>query len=723
METKPYNLQAPESIAKEYGGNKQKIAQAVQMGIVNPTAALLAGMFIDRMRNAAPAEQAPTQTVAEEVFSPQPAPSMPTQGLAAMQQPQMPQGMPPQGMPPQGMPPQGMPPQGLAAMQQTQMPSMASGGEINYAEGDRVSGNPRFGSPTVFDSEIEYLKNQLRDTETENRRGLAERLKRITMSKETGDPAMFSDLPYDSSLIEFGERNRDLLGLKERARERVAEGTLSNDQFEAFGLEPAIGEVEYGARSRIRNLEEEIAEREAERQSAVSPGREITLLGQDEFVPDENGEVPGGLQSVIDFAPVPGEQNLGLQSEGNIGLQAPELQSEPGTLLDPQSYPGAPEPSRSEQTYADLQKMLTGVDKDSEMSAEAVQARADKEKREDTLTALAEFGFRMAASDSPYFLQAAGEAGAGTAPTFKDAISRSRDTVEDARKERALVDASARAERIDILKDSLDYLQGEDKLKAEKELKREEFALKERSKNKDIEIANIYASANAKESFAERQFKTTLEQVEKENPELTESQQRTKAIQILKGKTGGVTYEDFQPTYADSLERKVAHREATLNAITKGQMGDAIMDKYNNLADKPQDQAAFVLEQMRIRGPELMEYFDRMERKNQELMGITPPPSDNGGGKPSGKPGGKPGDNGARKKGKEGIAEAIKPDVKEGFEQGKFRGITNEAWGTLDQNKNEPSAVKEFAEKFGIEESEVLSALEAWQSAMDELPN
>ena len=120
METKPYSLQAPEAIAKEYGGNKQKIAQAVQMGIVNPTAALLAGMFIDRMRNAAPAEQAPTQTVAEEVFNPQPAPSMPAQGLPAMRQPQMPQGMPPQGMP-QGMPPQGMPPQGLAAMGQPQI--------------------------------------------------------------------------------------------------------------------------------------------------------------------------------------------------------------------------------------------------------------------------------------------------------------------------------------------------------------------------------------------------------------------------------------------------------------------------------------------------------------------------------------------------------------------------------------------------------------------------
>ena len=52
METKPYRIQSPEAIAKDYGGNKQQIAQAMQMGIVDPTAGVLAGMFIDRMRSA-----------------------------------------------------------------------------------------------------------------------------------------------------------------------------------------------------------------------------------------------------------------------------------------------------------------------------------------------------------------------------------------------------------------------------------------------------------------------------------------------------------------------------------------------------------------------------------------------------------------------------------------------------------------------------------------------
>lgn len=115
--TKPFTLQSPEQIAKEYGGNKQKIAEAMQMGIVDPTAGTIAGMFIDRMRAAAQAEQAPQQTVAQQVFAP---PAPPTGGI----------GMPaPQGAPPQGAPP--APPAGLggtpeAAQMQAPMPDMGA---------------------------------------------------------------------------------------------------------------------------------------------------------------------------------------------------------------------------------------------------------------------------------------------------------------------------------------------------------------------------------------------------------------------------------------------------------------------------------------------------------------------------------------------------------------------------------------------------------------------
>jgi hypothetical protein len=86
METKAYGIQSPESLAKEYGGNKQKIAKAVQLGILDPTAAVLAGMFIDRVRNAAQEEQGPQTTVAQQVLGgPPPAPPQgpPQAGLQA----------------------------------------------------------------------------------------------------------------------------------------------------------------------------------------------------------------------------------------------------------------------------------------------------------------------------------------------------------------------------------------------------------------------------------------------------------------------------------------------------------------------------------------------------------------------------------------------------------------------------------------------------------------
>jgi hypothetical protein len=78
----PYELQSPKDIAMEYGGNKQKIAQAAQIGLVDPTAAVLAGMFIDKMRTAQQEEMAPQTTVAQEVMA---APQM-AAGLGATPQ-------------------------------------------------------------------------------------------------------------------------------------------------------------------------------------------------------------------------------------------------------------------------------------------------------------------------------------------------------------------------------------------------------------------------------------------------------------------------------------------------------------------------------------------------------------------------------------------------------------------------------------------------------------
>lgn len=101
---KPMSLTSPESIAREYKGNKKAIANAARMGLVDPTAALMAGMFIDRMRSAASEEQKADTTIAQDVFgmpaAPQPQQTAPQpQQTAPRPQPQMPQMAQPQGIP------------------------------------------------------------------------------------------------------------------------------------------------------------------------------------------------------------------------------------------------------------------------------------------------------------------------------------------------------------------------------------------------------------------------------------------------------------------------------------------------------------------------------------------------------------------------------------------------------------------------------------------------
>lgn len=150
METKPYRIQSPEDIAKDYGGNKQKIAQAMQLGIVDPTAGVLAGMFIDKMRAGQMQEMVPQQTVAQQIMAPQPAaPQMPAGGLGATPQaaPQMAPQMPPQAAP--SMDPSAMgaaPPQGMAEGGLYEAPYMKGGGLSELPVPDTMFDEQRDGS-------------------------------------------------------------------------------------------------------------------------------------------------------------------------------------------------------------------------------------------------------------------------------------------------------------------------------------------------------------------------------------------------------------------------------------------------------------------------------------------------------------------------------------------------------------------------------------------------
>jgi hypothetical protein len=149
---KPFSIQAPEDVAKEYGGNKQRIAQAAQMGIVDPTAAVLAGMFIDRMRSAQVMEGGQQPTVAQQVLGGGGLPTPPTSPMApgmgapapqpapAMQAPMgAPMGAPPMQAP-MGAPPAPMPGMAMGGIASLPIPGAMFDEPDNGGYGDGYSG-------------------------------------------------------------------------------------------------------------------------------------------------------------------------------------------------------------------------------------------------------------------------------------------------------------------------------------------------------------------------------------------------------------------------------------------------------------------------------------------------------------------------------------------------------------------------------------------------------
>jgi hypothetical protein len=170
-----FDLLSAEKVANKYGGDKRKIGEAAQMGLINPTVAVMAGMFIDRMRSAAIAEQKPTTTVAQDVM----APATQMAGLGATPQAQTPPQMPGQA-PTQMAAASAMPTQtatlaegGLAALpvDEDMFPDeYAGGGIVAFETGGPTTPFGRFASEfgsnfrnkTAEELEILKLQDELR---------------------------------------------------------------------------------------------------------------------------------------------------------------------------------------------------------------------------------------------------------------------------------------------------------------------------------------------------------------------------------------------------------------------------------------------------------------------------------------------------------------------------------------------------------------------------------
>jgi hypothetical protein len=501
MQTKPYNLQAPEDIAKEYGGNKQKIAKAAQMGLLDPTAAVLAGMFIDRIRGAQAQEQVPQQTVAQQTFAP-------------MQGPQQALGATPQAPQMAAMQQQMAPRPGIAGVNQiptnpNMMPSAAGGGLVAFAAGDRVSGGMSEEDRARLEREnFKYLKNY-----NEN---VVPRLQAET-DRLLGD---LDTVPFSMSQDEFaGLVGLDLSGYLEDDGERTDVSQKAQQaEYDSF-LRMYEKQYRDGEISRDE-LERRAAQKLEEYPLAkIYPIRpEFTPERRDTVVPDPTARGIAGIPAPIIEAPkrpMPGAGMVGnypadvyeppvrpnLEPERRdlvVPTDRPEMSIEdilnnPPTLEPPTiNAPSvkaegpaavfeeivAPEDTTDAEMNA-LERRLGEADDRYNKFLEGEAEAADKAKSDALNTSLIEFGGRLAASKSPYFLQAVGEAATETVPSIREAAKDAIARTKDAEEKLALNEVAKRQEKINLLKIASEKATGERKLQLQARMANEEMGLKQ----------------------------------------------------------------------------------------------------------------------------------------------------------------------------------------------------------------------------------------------------
>ena len=389
---KPFSIQSPEDIAKEYAGNKQKIAQAMQMGIVDPTAGVLAGMFIDRMRSAQMQEGMPQATVAQQVMGG--APPVPVNPLPAGGLGNLPQGAPPMA-PPMGMAP---PMPAMPAPQDAPM-GMADGGLASLPVPDAM-----FDEPTNGGFDDGYAGGGIVAFSDGGNIDL-ERLRQAILMQESGG--------------DYGVMNRE------------GSGAMGAYQFmpdTARALAERAG-LEYrpdlmsgkGGRSKEGIAYQERLMDEQMKDIVAFSGGDVSRAGIFHFAgPNEKGYGPKTRQY--------GQDILRRYSGSKDSGELPE-----------RDFGTAEGRNRSvEDIYDALQSRFGRSDEEKSIDAR-VLARAEemaspefyeKQRKASMWETLAEIGFNMASSQSPFLLQAVGEAAAAAMPGAKVA-RKEREALKD----------------------------------------------------------------------------------------------------------------------------------------------------------------------------------------------------------------------------------------------------------------------------------------------------
>ena len=386
---KPFSIQAPEDIAKEYAGNKQRIAQAAQMGVVDPTAAVLAGMFIDRMRSAQVMEAGQQPTVAQQVLGGAP----PSTGMAPP-----PQGMapPPQEMPPQGMapPPQDMgmapPPQDMGMAPPPPEMDMAPQGMAAGGLAELPIPDTMFDEPTNGGFDDGYAGGGMVAFADGGGVDL-ERLRRAIITQESGG--------------DYGVMNAE------------GSGAMGAYQFmpptaralaQRLGL-PYRPELLQGSKGRSKEGREyQDALGTAQLQDALKySGGDVGKAGVYHFAgPNKAGHGPKTRKYEQDILRrYSGSKDTGEMPERDIDTAEGRASSR-------------------EDIFEDLQRRFGRTEKEQDVENQRI-ARAEEmaspeyyeaQRKDSMWETLANIGFNMASSKSPYLLQAVGEAAAAAMP-------------------------------------------------------------------------------------------------------------------------------------------------------------------------------------------------------------------------------------------------------------------------------------------------------------------
>ncbi len=376
---KPFSIQSPESIAKDYGGNKQRIAQAMQMGVVDPTAGVLAGMFIDRMRSAQMQEQAPQATVAQQVMggvptAPAPAPSG---GLGTAPQ-AMPQPAPPMAP---AQPPMGMADGGLATLPVPDAmfdeptnggfdDGYAGGGLVAFADGGGV--------------DLAGLRRALLMQESSGDYG--------AVNEQSGAMGGYQFMPPTARALakRLGVEYRpDLMtGAGGRSKEgRAYQERLMDEQMKDIarfsGGDPKLAAAYHFAGPNRAGWKDKTAKYQSDIMRRLGMG--------DEGLPERNIESPEGRRATFEDQYQIAQKRFGELPEGGLG----ELEAYYRGELDP--------------------------------------AKQKEARKDDMWMALAQIGAGMASSRSPYFLQAVGEAIAATMPGIAGAKKERKAAEREAR--------------------------------------------------------------------------------------------------------------------------------------------------------------------------------------------------------------------------------------------------------------------------------------------------